>query len=766
MNKLVKFVVLPVVVIVVVIAAVIAYVAATFDPNAYKPQIVQAVKDKYQRNLKLAGDIKLAFFPSIGAKVANVSLSERGSDREFAGADELQASVKLMPLLSKHVVVDEIAAKNLRAHLVRHKDGTTNIDDLTGTGTAAPQPEKPKAEAGGAAPVDVDISGVAIQNAALTYVDEASGDRLALSKLDLKTGRIAPNVKSKIDLAVTLQREKPAVSLNTSLKSVFLFDPAQQHFVLEGLDLTAKGSAAGLTDLVAAVKGDIDARLATKEFQIAKVSATVSGKQAGGDLSAKLDMPRVAVTRDKVTGDKVTVEATMNEPKQKLVAKLEVGGLEGNGRDFKAARLNGTVDMQREGATTKAVLDTSLAGSVEAQRFDLPKFTMKVSVNDPKLPKNPVEATLTGSARADLAKQLANIDFATKLDDSNINGKAGVTRFSPLALTFDLAIDQLDADRYMAKDTGGKPGAKPAGDASSTQAGKAQNEQPLDLSALKGLDVKGSVRVGSLKVANVRSSQVRLDVRIANGRLDVNPIAANLYQGSLSGALSVQAVATPTVAVKQTLTGINVGPLLKDAANFDMLEGRGNVSVDLAGQGATVTAIRKALAGNAAIKLTDGSVKGINIAATIRDAKAKIGSLKGERTQGASATEKTDFSELSGTFNVKNGVAHNNDLDGKSPLLRLGGAGDIDIGNETLDYVLKATVVATAAGQGGKELAELKGVTVPVHLTGSFNAPQYKIDYGSMAADIAKAAVGAKGDELKARVQDQLKDRLKGLFGR
>ena len=157
---------------------------------------------------------------------------------------------------------------------------------------------------------------------------------------------------------------------------------------------------------------------------------------------------------------------------------------------------------------------------------------------------------------------------------------------------------------------------------------------------------------------------------------------------------------------------------MKDAANFDSLEGKGNLSLDVSGQGNTVSAIKKALNGNAAIKLADGAIKGVNIAGSIRDAKAKLGALKGEKTQAASQTDKTDFSELSATFNIKNGVAHNSDLAGKSPLLRLGGEGDIDIGNENLDYLVKATVVATAAGQGGKELVDLKGVTVPVKLTG------------------------------------------------
>lgn len=746
MNKILKFVVLPLAGLVVIVVAIGAYVAATFDPNQFKPQIIQAVRDKTQRTLKLDGEIKLSLFPNIGVALGKASLSEHASDREFAGIDELRVSLKVLPLLSKEVVVDAVEVKNLRAHLVRHKDGKTNIDDLTAGG------EKSAPAAKGAGPaVKIDIDHVSIQNSAITYADEGAGTKYALSKLNLKTGRIATGVPSKIDLAVTVQSDKPKLNVEAALKTTLSFDPDKQHYVLDGLDFSAKGAAAGITNLVASAKGDVDARVAIKEFLISKLAIAATGKQeGGGDLNVKFEVPKLNVTKDKVSGEKIALDALLSNAKSKTSVKLEIPGLDGNAQAFKAAAMTLTLDMQQDGATTKAKLTSPLSGSVDAEKIDLAQLTATVNVNNPKLPKNPIDATISGAAAIDLAKQTASLTFATKFDDSTINGKAGLSKFAPPFYTFDINIDQLDADRYLPK----------------TDPKQKQPEEPLDLAALKGLNANGSIKIGSLKVANVKAANVRVDIKAANGRLDVSPIAANLYQGSLAGALSVQAAATPVIAVKQNLTGINVGPLLKDAANFDTLEGKGNVSVDVSGQGNTVSAIKKAMRGNASIRLADGAIKGVNIAASIRDAKAKLGTLKGEKTQAANQTDKTDFSELSATFDIKNGVAHNSDLTGKSPLLRLGGEGDIDIGNENLDYLVKATVVATAGGQGGKELAELKGVTVPVKLSGPFTAPQYKIDFSGMAVGAAKAVVENKKEEIKAKVQDQIQDRLKGLFGR
>ncbi|MBI1983021.1 MAG: AsmA family protein [Betaproteobacteria bacterium] len=526
MNKIVKFVVLPLVGIVLVVVALATYIAATFDPNQYKPQIAQAVKDKTGRTLELEGGIKLSLFPGIGATLGKASLSERASDREFAGVDDLRVALKLMPLLSKEIVVDTIEIKNLRANLIRNKDGKFSIDDLIGGGNKS----APAAKSGGPQ-VRIDIDHVAIENATITYTDQRAGAKYAFSRLNLKTGRIAGGVPSRIDLSFVVQSDKPKLNLDAALKTTITFDLDRQHYVLDGLDLTAKGLAAGISNLAASVKGNVDAKPASNEFVIAKLAIAATAKQEGGNLNVRFDLPRLNVTKDKVSGEKIALDATLSEGKSKLVAKLDIPGIDGNAQAFKANGFTASVDLQQDGATIKAKVTSPLAGSVDAERIELSKLVATVSVNNPKLPKNPLDATLNGAAQVDLARQNARLAFAAKIDDSNINGKVGLAKFTPPFYTFDISIDQLDADRYWPK-----PDPK-----------RKQPEQPFDLSALKGLNASGSLRIGTLKMANAKASNVRFDVRAARSRVDVSPLAANLHQGSLAGALSAPAAATPVV---------------------------------------------------------------------------------------------------------------------------------------------------------------------------------------------------------------------------
>jgi AsmA protein len=339
-----------------------------------------------------------------------------------------------------------------------------------------------------------------------------------------------------------------------------------------------------------------------------------------------------------------------------------------------------------------------------------------------------------------------------KLDESNIKAKFAASNFAPLRSTFDVAIDKLNVDKYMPPKKKDEP-AKP---------GPAEGpEQPIDFSPLKGPDIAGSVRIGDLVASNVRAQNVRVDIKLKDGRLDVNPLSANLYQGSVKGSASVNAN-TNQIAVKQNLAGVQVGPLLKDAAGIDMLEGRGNIALDVTTTGNLVSAMKKTLNGKAALELRDGALKGINLAQSLRNVRSMFTGGQRESEQSAAAGQQTDFSELTATFDIRNGIAHNGDLSMKSPFLRLAGEGDINIPESSLNYLAKASIVASSGGQGGKEIADLAGLTIPVRATGPFTALKYKLEFGSAMSDAAKQQLQQKKDELKGKVEEQLRSKLLG----
>ncbi|HVS27393.1 MAG TPA: AsmA family protein [Burkholderiales bacterium] len=731
--------------LVVVVLAIVAYIAATFDPNQYKPQIVQLVKEKQQRTLKIDGDIKLSFFPSIGVNLPKLALSEHQSDKEFAAVDSARVSLKLMPLLSKQVVVDEVEVKGLRANLIRHKDGHTNIDDLINAGEAKPGA---KAEAKPGAP-QFDIGHVDIENTTLVYTDEGSGAKYTLRDVHLKTGRIANGTPGQIEAAFNVSGNQPKFDLNIRLKTRLTFDLAGQNYLLEAFDLALKGEAAGITKLAINAAGNVGAKLQSKEFSVDKLKLSVTGVKDKDNLDVSLDAPKINLAQEKFSGDKVVLLAKMSG-QNNATAHLTVSALQGTQQAFKTGAINLELDAKQGEQTLKAKLSTPLSGNLKDMQFNLPAIAANFTVSGPGLPNKSVSGELKGSAAIDAAKEHVQAILSGRLEDSSLKAKLGVAGFARPVINFDLDIDKLDVDRYLPQKTAeAAPAAKPA----ETN----QPEKPIDLSALKNLNANGSLRVGNLKVANVKAAQVRVDLKAVNGKIDINPLAANLYQGSVNGSIGINAAATPAFTVKQNLKGISIGPLLKDAANYDALEGKGNLSLDVVTQGATVSALKKALNGKAALNLADGAVKGINIGETIRNFKSKLGALKGQQTQAADKSQKTDFTELKASFDIRNGVAHNDDLSMKSPLLRLTGSGDINIGEDSLNYLAKASIVESGKGQGGADISSLKGVTIPVRVSGPFKAPQYSLDFGAAATEVVKQ----KAEEA---VKSKLQDKLKGLL--
>ena len=563
------------------IAGAVAF-ALTFDPNRYKGEIERLAKEKAGRTLAIKGDIKMAFWPSLGADVAGVTFSERASSQEFVSFDGAHASVKLLPLLSGQYIVDSVRLSGLKARIVKGKDGRFNFSDLMETGEKAAAAEK-KAPEPKSTPVVFDVGSISIERSSIAYIDLAAGQEYALEDVKLKTGRIAQNAEGKLELAMVAKRKTPP-------------------------------------------------------------------------LQAKL--------------------------------------------------------------------------------------------------------SLDGKYRLDQGKLSADVN--AKLDDSNI--KARFTVAEPYE--FEASIDKLNLDRYL-----GAEEKKPAPQAASQQKPQPAKDQdtPVDLSALKGINAKGKLQVGALEVRGLKLAEVNAQLNAANGRVTVAPHSAKLYEGTISGEVAVDANKNQ-IALKEQLQNVSVGPILRDFAEQDRLEGKGNVSLDVTTAGATVNAMKRALNGTAKVQLRDGAIKGINLGEILRKARTALGGSQ-SAADGQSAgdkTQRTDFSELNASFMIKNGVAHNEDLDVKAPLFRLGGAGDINIPASSLNYLAKASLVATGQGQGGRERDRLAGLTVPVRLTGTFDELKYEVDYRGMAGEAAKSQVGEK---IKERVEERLKDeklkeRLKGLLGR
>jgi AsmA protein len=362
------------------------------------------------------------------------------------------------------------------------------------------------------------------------------------------------------------------------------------------------------------------------------------------------------------------------------------------------------------------------------------------------LNKAAVEAVLAGTT-----DQVELSDLQITLDDTRLNGKLGVRQFAQPAITFDLKLDAINADRYLPPDSEAPPSTP-----ETAAAGAAQ----LPLEMLRGLDIDGLLAIGKLIVSNLTSEQISLGLRAKGGELRLTPIKATLYGGQFDGTARLDVRGdTPKLAVRESLSGIQAGPLLKDLIGDDKLSGTGSVTADLTATGVEPEALMASLNGTANFLFRDGAVKGINIAQLIRSGYAKLK----QQAAPAEETRQTDFAELSGSLNIRNGVVSNNDLAVKSPLLRISGKGSANLPKQTVDYVVNTSIVGTLQGQAGASLDELKSVTIPVHITGSLLDPKFSLDVADALSGKAKAAVEQKKQQLQEQVDQKVEQQKEKL---
>lgn len=828
----------------------VVYLAVTFNPNDYKPTVIQLVKDKKQRTLDIKGDIKLSFWPKIGADLGEITLSEHQSDQQFAAIKSAKVALAVLPLLKKEIVVDTVYLDGAQVNVIQHADGSFNFDDLLSKEEEESQQ------------INFDVQGIKVTNTKASFTNEKSGAKYTVDQFNLTTGQVA--LKKPFDIATDfhLVANQPAVDAKAVIKTNVMADPEGKHFVVKDLDAQLKGALLDGQDVTVTAIGAVDVDAAKTALDVSGLKLAMQGNFKGVERELSLQAPALAVNPQLISSEKVVLELRQKDANGDLGVDMTMAELKGNQQAVESKGLTADVHVNAGARKVEGHFASPVKANLADMIFEVPSLAGKFDIKDPALPngamqgqfklaalanvkqeqvKSTFDLTLaetklngdvsvagfstphigfkvhadtlnlnalignTGSKKevaasnkadkpADLSalktlfldgsinigkilyspytltglnvgikadgQKLALQGLDVKLDDSHIQGNVGISQFSKPLYTFDLNIDKLDLNRYL-----------PAAEAKAAETKAVEKtansaEQPIDLSALKALNAQGNIRIGWLKYGKTEAKNLNIGLKAQDGLASLDPLNLDVYQGTVRGSVKLDARATPAVAIQQNLQNIAVGPMLVDTINNDMLSGNGNLNLNVTAQGNTVTALKKSLGGSVDLRMADGAVKGFDLAGTIRDAKGKLNLLKGQSNSNADNSKKTDFSELTATFNIKNGVAHNDDLAMKAPVFRLTkgeSKGDIDIGKEQINYVAKPTLVNSLKGQGGKDAEQLGSIGVPVKITGTFAAPKFAIDMAALGQALAKsAALDALTEKLGGSKADTLKGLLNG----
>ena len=763
MRILFKFIIF---IIILVIAGLIA-LPFIVDPNDYKQEISSQVEKATGRTLTLDGDIKLSVFPWIALELGPLSLSNAAGFKadSFAKVQTTEIRIKLMPLLKKQLEMDTIILDGLALNLEKNKTGKTNWDDLVAKNdSSADTTKKPDAASNDApALATISIAGIKLTNANILWSDATTAENYQLQNFNLKTAPLVPGEPTALNMEFDVASTKPQAQAHINLDTKVMVDIENQHYTLTGFNLTTQVSGKELlfTQSNLTLSGDITADMVKQLVTIDDLALSAEALNDKQSIDAKLSAQissNLATQQSAIKGLVLSAEvldSTLPNGKAKLNITADISTDMKQQTMTLSALVIDAYDVLINGdiKTSKLLSDNpNFVGSIIVKPFNLRKLAntlnveLPVMADDSTLKLVQLTTEFEGSTKHINAKQLS-----VTLDQTKLSGHLAINNFAKPAFDFKLNLDEIDADRYLppATKTEAPKATTPATSSSSDSA-----ELPLE--ALRQINAKGTLDIGKLKISGTHSEKIHVEINATNGLINLSPMSANMYEGQYQGNVGLDARGkTLKLSLNESLKGVKVGPLLKDLTGDDKLSGVANAQAKLSGNGATVLQIKQTLSGNGNFSFTDGALKGINIAESIRKAKA---ALKGETLPASDAPLQTDFSNLSGSFTATNGIIDNQDLLAMSPLLRINGAGKIDLPKEGIDYGLKVSIVETSTGQGGKALADLKGLTIPVKITGTFNNPKPTVDLASMLKEKAT-------EEVKAKVADKLKDKLGGDLG-
>ncbi len=483
--------------------------------------------------------------------------------------------------------------------------------------------------------------------------------------------------------------------------------------------LIIKDSRVSLQDMVITVAGKLEltANAASKQYRFANLDLAGTLTAAAGSAPVSWKFSALEVSAD-------------------LAAQTLKAGV--FAADFAGAHLTGSLEGSH-------IVDApALAGSFKLDPLSARDLMGRVGVTAPVTRDPKVLARIGASGEFSYGGKALSADkLNVQLDDSTLTGKAAITNLDTKAISFDLAVDRIDVDRYLSP-APARPKAQVKADTKPTE---------VPTTGLKALLLRGTLSIGSATVAGISLRQVLFNLDAKDGLAHLTPVKALLYGGDYAGDITLDSRgAAPALQLNQRMNGIDVGQLLSDLAKSRRLSGRGTVVSNLTARGADSDAILKSLDGHVDANLANGAVEGIDLWFEINRAMSLI---QKQTLPSGSSSGRTKFDTFKASADLNNGVATTRDLNIASQNLHVTGQGTSNLVTGAIDYQLRATLYKGPSGAKAGTLAE-----IPVTITGTLSSPKVSPDLGGMA----KARVQQELDKHKDQLKQQLQDKLQNLF--
>lgn len=668
-------------------AVALAAFLKSIDPAEYRDLMAEQVKQATGRDLTLAGEVELAVSLTPTITVSDVSFANAawGSRPQMVTARRVEARIELLPLISGNINVKQLVLVEPDILLETDAEGRGNWEFEI---PAAETSNDPAATSSFGDAVIPTVREILITGGRLTYKDGQTGETSRLVVDRLSSG--AEDISSPLRVALA------GAYNGNSFSAEGVLGPIAQLAGGEPYSVDLRAEAGGATLSVEGVIGQpmsfkgLDLVIGVKGDNIATLSPLVGRElPAFGPYNVRL---RLADPdgRYRISG---------------LAA--EVGK---KGEEFLA--VTGTVLDAAAGAG----LDLSL--TLEGRALEtLGKF---VGLDLP--PAGPVAAT---AKLTDRGRVYAFEDVKATVGESDLGGKVSinVAGARPLIVA-EVTSSLLDLGALLSSE--GKTNAARAG--SNGRAGSAGDrdrvfsDEPLPLDELKAADARLTFRGKRVAVEGAVFEDVALELSLEEGAL-----AVHLVGSDLSANVSIDArPAVPILKADVDVRRLDIGRLLSAMQITDLVEGESDIAVHVHGSGASARAIMGGLNGDATLVMGEGRIASRYVDFLAADLVQVIG-------PSASNGGHTEFNCFVSRFELENGLATSKDMLFDTQRITVVGEGEINLGSEELDLVLKPK----------PKDPSLLSLATPILVGGTLADPSAGPDTLAVAKDAAGAVIGA-----------------------
>ena len=714
-KKIVKYS-LSVLVLVVILLLTIPFF---LDVNHYKQQIEQEVEDATGRVLQI-GELHASLFPWVGVTLDQVTLANRKgfTAHDFLKVKHLDVQVAFLPLLSQSIEIKRFKLDEPEVYLERNAKGEGNWEDLLPASSKEAVPAKGKTTANSSpssspstspALVALTAESLKLKDGKFTWKDDKAGKNIVLSDVQVLLDDV--QLKHPVQARISARVNGDLIEMQANIGP--LLDVS--HLDVEHLpvQLIVKSDAIALKSFASSlpalpeILGDIHQASLMLNVQaeqrpdgvrlLAGDAALTAASKVG--LSWKMEMPNANALHIKNMAVSINDQALLHmQGDVKGLSKTPNYQIRVQSEKIQRAWLSNFVPALTQmyaahpAPWDSVKLGASLAGST--QRLDI--RDMQLLLNDDMLQ---ISGTANFSKAPDIRLRIAantlHIDPwlpQPKEDDSNQDGEQQVSA--------------SDAAKVPSKDS-----QSVASEGSNSPAAV----EP-DLRFLKPWRVSLQLQMEQLLMRGLVMEHLRGSLNGERGVFKLDPLRFDLAGGQVREVASLNVNRYPASWTESIhISGLTLKPVLKALADTDLLDGTMQLDTHIQATGLLPKASLASMNGTGQLLLQNGRVKGFDIAGTLRNL-SSLGTYDG-------GSQYTDFAQLQASFKIRNGIAKNDDLFMASPLFRLTGKGIVDLPASTLDYHVRPKLIGSLVGQGDT-LTVRKGLSVPLHIFGSFASPK------------------------------------------